>query len=280
MPKAPFLERLHGASRSHQSWLCIGLDVDPQRVPAAARGDDPAEWVPRFLLGVVEATHDLVCCYKPNLAFFEALGLPGQRALRAVLQGIPPDVPVLIDAKRSDMENTMRAYARALFDDLGADAVTVNPYLGGDSLAPFLAYPDRGVFVLCKTSNPGAGEIQDLRVDGDEPLFINIARRAQEWDQHGTVGLVVGATYPRDIAAVRQVAPDVPLLIPGVGAQAGDLAAAVQAAGEPAIINASRSVLYAASDGTTDWQARSRAEAARLRETIELARTRTATAVP
>jgi orotidine-5'-phosphate decarboxylase len=174
----------------------------------------------------------------------------------------------------------MRAYARAIFDELGADAVTVNAYLGGDSLEPFFDYSDRGVFVLCKTSNPGAGEIQDLVVDGAEPLFLWIARQAVRWDVHGTLGLVVGATYPMDVAAVRHVAPRAPILLPGVGAQAGDLErsvrAAVDADGTRAIVNASRSVLYA-SPGR-DWQAAARAEATKLRSAINAARLQGATA--
>jgi orotidine-5'-phosphate decarboxylase len=233
-----------------------------------------------FLLGVLEATRDLVCCYKPNLAFFEALGLDGQRALRTVLRNVPSEIPVLVDAKRGDTPQTMRAYARAIFDELGADAVTVNPYMGGDSLTPFFDYADRGVFVLCKTSNPGAVELQDLVVDS-EPLFLRVVRRALAWDKRATLGLVVGATYPSDVAAVRELAPDVPILLPGVGAQAGDLERSVQAAldrqGGGALVNASRSVLYASRG--SDWQAAARAEAARVREAINAARASRATAV-
>ncbi len=257
-----FLQRLHAAAHANQSWLCVGLDPSP-----ASPIDVP------YLQGVIEATRDLVCCYKPNLAFFEAHGLGGQAALRSLLQAIPPEVPVLIDAKRGDTPHTMRAYAQAIFDDLGAAAVTVNPYLGADALEPFLDYPDRGVFVLCKTSNPGAGEIQDMLVDG-EPLFIHVARRALAWDRHGTVGLVVGATYPDDVASVRRVAPSTPLLLPGVGAQAGDLAASVRAgitpAGDRLIVNASRSIVYAGSGA--DWQDAARREAQRLRVAINQAR--------
>jgi orotidine-5'-phosphate decarboxylase len=168
----------------------------------------------------------------------------------------------------------MQAYAAAIFDDLRADAVTVSPYLGGDSLAPFFGYADRGVFVLCKTSNPGAGEIQDLLVEGGEPLFIRVARRALTWDKHGTLGLVVGATYPADVAAVHSIAPSAPILLPGVGAQAGDLERSVQAGidahGGGVIVNASRSILYASS--ASDWQAAARAEAGRLRAAINVAR--------
>jgi orotidine-5'-phosphate decarboxylase len=254
--------------------LCVGLDPDPELLPVGVGLDG-------FLRGIVEATRDLVCCYKPNLAFFEALGLPGQTALRELLRTtLPPELPVLIDAKRGDTPQTMRAYARAIFDELGADAVTLSPYLGGDSVGPFFEYPDRGVFILCKTSNPGAGEIQDLVVDGGEPLFLHIARRALGWDKHATLGLVVGATYPSDVAAVRRLAPRAPILLPGVGAQAGDLERSVQAArdgdGGGALVNISRSLLYASTG--QDWQTAARAEAQRARAAINAARRSGATA--
>jgi orotidine-5'-phosphate decarboxylase len=275
-----FSERLHGMAGANASLLCVGLDPDPALVPAHLKSDDASEWVPRFLAGIVDATRDLVCCYKPQIAFFEALGLSGQRALRTLLQAIPTDIPVLVDAKRGDTPQTMRAYARAIFEDLDADAVTVNPYLGGDSLEPFFSYPGRGVFVLCKTSNPGAVEIQDLLVEGSEPLFVHIARRAVTWDTHGTLGLVVGATYPADVAAVRQIAPRAPILLPGVGAQAGDLEhsvrSGVDADGGGVLVSASRSILYASSG--SDWQTAARAEATRLRAAINTARAPSATA--
>lgn len=279
MRTASFRERLQETARSNASWLCVGLDPDPALVPAELKSDDASEWVPRFLHGIVEATRDLVCCYKPNIAFFEALGLPGQRALRTLLGELAGQVPVLVDAKRGDTPQTMLAYARAIFEDLDADAVTVNPYLGGDSLEPFFSYPGRGVFVLCKTSNPGAVEIQDLLVEGAEPLFVRVARRAVTWDRHGTLGLVVGATYPADVAAVRRIAPRAPILLPGVGAQAGDLERSVQAGldaeGGGTIVNASRTVLYASAG--SDWQAAARAEASRLRAAINAARAPRAT---
>lgn len=262
-----FLDRLQSAARANDSWLCVGLDPDPASMPSGTSVDD-------FLRGIVDATRDLVCCYKPNLGFFEALGLAGQHSLRTLLQTLPDGIPVLVDAKRGDTPQTMQAYARAIFDDLHADAVTVSPYLGGDSLEPFFGYADRGVFVLCKTSNPGAGEIQDLLVEGGEPLFVRVARRALTWDRHGTLGLVVGATYPADVAAVRSIAPSAPILLPGVGAQAGDLERSVQAGidahGGGVIVNASRSILYASS--ASDWQVAARAEAGRLRAAINVAR--------
>jgi orotidine-5'-phosphate decarboxylase len=269
-----FFERLRAAARRNDSWLCVGREPDPELLP-------PGVGLEAFLRGVIEATLDQVCCYKPNLAFFEALGLNGHRALRGVLNDLPPDIPALVDAKRGDTPATMRAYARALFDELGADAVTLNPYVGGDSVAPFFEYPDRGVFILCKTSNPGAGQLQDLVVDG-EPLYLHVVRRALSWDRHGTLGLVVGATYPSDVAAARRLAPETPILLPGVGAQAGDLEDSVQAAldsqGGGALVNASRSVLYASRG--SDWQAAARAEAQRLRAAINSAREASATPAP
>jgi orotidine-5'-phosphate decarboxylase len=271
-----FLERLHAAARDNRSWLCVGLDPDPALLPSGA----DLAGLDVFLRGVVEATQDLVCCYKPNIAFYEAQGIAGQHALRSLLAVIPENIPVLLDAKRGDTPQTMRAYAQALFDELGADAVTVNPYLGGDALEPFFEYPDRGVFVVCKTSNPRAGEIQDLIVDGSEPLFVRVARRAITWDKHGTLGLVVGATYPADVATIRRVVPRAPILLPGVGAQSGDLEQAVRAAVDPAgagaLVNASRSVLYASSG--SDWQMAARNEAQRLRSAINVARAESATA--
>ena len=274
LPTGSFRERLNAAAQAHQSWLCVGLDPDPSLAPA---GTELADWLSQFLGGIVEATADLVCCYKPNLAFFEALGPIGMDVLRRTREAIPSDIPTLGDAKRGDTPHTMRAYATALFDQLGFDAVTVSPYLGGDALQPFFAYLDRGVFVLCKTSSPGSGELQDLTVqasDGTrEPIYRYIARRALTWDRHGTLGLVVGATYPADVAAVREVAPRVPILLPGVGAQGGDLEAAVQAGidanGGGIIVNASRSIVYASLG--PDWQSRAREEAQRLRIAIQAA---------
>lgn len=255
--------------------MCVGLDPDPDLLPSGVA-------LETFLHGIVEATSDLVCCYKPNLAFFEALGLAGNALLRDLMSDLPRDIPVLIDAKRGDTPQTMRFYSRAIFEGLGADAVTVNPYLGADSLAPFFDYEGKGVFILCKTSNPGAGEIQDLTVsDGtvSEPLFLHVARRALSWASNATIGFVVGATYPSDVAAVRQVAPEAPMLLPGVGAQAGDLERSVQAAldnrGGGALVNVSRSLLYASKG--SDWQSAARAEAERVRSAINTARTTRAT---
>jgi orotidine-5'-phosphate decarboxylase len=270
-----FLDKRLAAARASRSLLCVGQDPDPALAPPALV--EQSGWVARFNAAIVEATADLVCAYKPNLAFYEALGRDGWDALRATLASIPRHVPVILDGKRGDIGNTARAYATALFVELGADAATVSPYLGRDSLEPYLAYPDRAVFVLCKTSNAGAGDFQDLQctLDGERmPLYQVVATRARDWGPPGAIGLVVGATYPSDVAAVRAIAPVAPLLLPGVGAQAGDLSAAVQAAvdarGERAIVNAARQVLYAASGD--DWLEAARRAAEELRRAINLAR--------
>jgi orotidine-5'-phosphate decarboxylase len=230
----------------------------------------------RFNRELIVATSDLACAYKPNLAFYEALGADGFRVLRSTRDLIPGDIPVIGDAKRGDVGNTARAYATALFDQLGFDAVTVNPYLGGDALEPFFAYADRGVFVLCRSSNPGAAFVQTLLISEDgeaRPLYETIALRTREWNVAGNAGLVVGATAPAELERIRSIAPDLPLLIPGIGAQGGDLAAAINAHREtaPAIISASRAILYASSG--PEFAEAARSAALRLRESM-LARAR------
>jgi orotidine-5'-phosphate decarboxylase len=270
-----FTDKLASAASRNRSLLCVGLDVDPRLAPPSLVGSDG--WIERFALGIVEATADLVCAYKPNIAFYEALGIDGYHGLRRVLDGLPKEALRIVDAKRGDMGNTAEAYARALFDVWGADAATVNPYQGADALAPFISYRDRGVFILCKTSNPGSSDFQDLTVDWDGariPLYEAVAHKTLTWNGAGNCGLVVGATYPRQLARVREIAPDLPVLLPGVGAQEGDLEAAVRAgvdgAGGGLVVNASRGVIYA-SNGD-DWQSAARAAALALRDAIEAAR--------
>ena len=266
-----FLEKLLEASRSNNSLLCVGLDPHPELMPVAD--------VFQFNREIIAATADLVCAYKPNLAFYEALGIDGLRALERTVACVPSGVPVIGDAKRGDVASSAAAYARALFDTFGFDAATVSPYLGLDSLQPFLDYKERGVFILCRTSNVGAADFQGLACLGTagepaRPLFELVASKASEWNIWGNVGLVVGATYPNELSRVRQLCPDMPLLIPGVGAQGGDLEAAVQwgtdASGERAIINSSRGIIYASRG--RDFAEAARREALRLRDQINALR--------
>lgn len=264
-----FAERLDAICGAHQSLVCVGLDPD--------RSLMPLDGVFAFNRRIVDATCDLVCAYKPNLAFYEALGISGLRALERTIQHIrkvAPGVILLADAKRGDIGNTSVAYARALFEVWGFDAATVNPYLGGDSLDPFLEYRDRGVFILCRTSNHGGGDFQDSIVtyhDGSQrPLYQAVAMRAGEWDRYGNVGLVVGATYPEDLEQVRSLCPEMPFLIPGVGEQQGDLRQAVRhgitTSGRRALINSSRGIIYASREH--DFAKAAREAAMGLRDAI------------
>lgn len=257
----------HFAAGRH---LVVGLDPDPTRIPApVAPGAAPAERVIEFNREVVEATADVAAAFKPNAAFYEALGTDGFRALSetvAAVRAHAPEAAVILDAKRADIGSTNAGYVAAAFDELGADAVTVHPYLGGEALAPFLARTEKLVFVLARTSNPGAGELQDLIADG-APLYRHVARAvARDWDAAGNCGLVVGATYPEEMRAIREDVPaTMPILIPGVGAQGGDVAATVAAnrdAGSDAyLIAASRSIIYASTGEDFAEAARSAAQA-------------------
>jgi orotidine-5'-phosphate decarboxylase len=237
--------------------LVVGLDTDPDRIPASVAPAAPAaQRVVEFNRLIVEATAELACAYKPNAAFYEALGADGFRALSetvAAIRGSAPAAAVILDAKRADIGSTNAGYVAAAFDELGVDAVTVHPYLGREALAPFLEREEKLVFVLARTSNPGAGEFQDLVADG-VPLYRHVARAvAGGWNAAGNCGLVVGATYPAELRAVREDVPtEMPILIPGAGAQGGDVAAVVtanrEADSDAFLIAASRSILYA-SDG-------------------------------
>ncbi|WP_376794173.1 orotidine-5'-phosphate decarboxylase [Thermogemmatispora sp.] len=283
-----FLEKWQRASRERESLLCVGLDPELERLPEPLRGGGPEALV-RFCREIVEATLPYACAYKPNLAFFEALGPQGWSLLSEVLAAIPPEVPVIADAKRGDIGHTARAYARAIFEQLGCDAVTVQPYLGYDGLQPFLAYREKLVFVLCRTSNPGARDFQDLLVQSAEvgegapegagsqatPLYLVVAERVRRWqEQHGNCGLVAGATYPRELAAIRARCPELPLLVPGVGTQGGELEAAVRAGldahGGGILVAVSRAILYA--DAGHDYAAAAGEAARHLRAAINQAR--------
>lgn len=262
-----YFERLAEAIARNNSRLCVGLDPDQTRIAGS---------VAAYLREVIAATRDLVCCYKPNLAFFEAFGAEGAVLLREVLATIPSDIPVLGDAKRGDIGSTAEAYARALFEQTGFDAVTVNPYGGFDSLEPFLAYEDRGIYVWCRSSNPGAADFQDLLVHDDSPggrpLYEVVAERVRDWNTRGNAALVAGATYPEQILRLRRLCPDLPFLLPGVGAQGADIAEAVLAASEGGgefIVNASRGVLYA--EPGPGFAAAARREAEAVRRAINAA---------
>jgi orotidine-5'-phosphate decarboxylase len=242
----------------------------PEGLTADATG------IERFIRGIIEATQDLVCAYKPNLAFFEALGDAGVSLLRGAVEAMPDSVISIADGKRGDIGTTAERYAAALFEVFGFDAATLNPYQGFDSLEPYLTDGRRGGFLLCKTSNPGSADFQDLlcELDGTRvPLYEVVARRAVGWNQRGNVGLVVGATYPAQLGQVRTLAPTLPFLIPGVGTQGGDATEAIQlggdAQGQLAVVNASRQVLYASSG--SDWAAAARREALALRDTMRQA---------
>src|SRR5438067_63467 len=237
-----YFERLRALSRERHSLLCVGLDPDPERIEGGAAG------ALRHCQEVVRQTEEHVCCFKPNSAFWEQYGPDGWSALME-LRDQAPATPFLLDAKRGDMDNTMRAYAIAVFGTLEMDAATVNPYLGSDSLREFTKYEDRGVYVLCRTSNPGAKELQHLE-SGGGPVYQHVAALAERLNSSGNVGLVIGATAPTEVDEVRRLTK-LPFLLPGVGAQGGDVEAAVRAAwnGDPAscLVSASRSVIFAPS---------------------------------
>jgi uridine monophosphate synthetase len=259
-----FAEKLTQAIERNNSLLCVGLDPRPDRFPSPVMAQpDP---IFAFNKTIVDATLDLVCAYKPNFAFYEAQGLEGLAALRRTIEYIHEvaDVPVILDIKRGDIGSTAEAYAKAAFEVWGADAVTVNPYLGHDAVQPFTTYADRGVFLLCHTSNPGATDLQTLDCGG-RPLYQIVAEQAVRWGEN--VGLVIGATYPQALQAVREMAPQMWILLPGVGTQGGDLEAALAAGldeqGSGIIVNASRSIIYAENPRVAAQELRDRINAAR-----------------
>ena len=280
-PVRTFRQRLE-ARWDRGLFVSVGLDPDWDRLPdsvkvaAGPNPDDDARAlaVTGFCNAIVDGTADLAGAFKPNAAFFERFGPPGLGALGAVMRHIgasAPDVPVIYDAKRGDIGSTNRGYAEDAFDRLGADAITVHPYLGRDALAPFLERADRGTIVLVRTSNPGGGEFQDLRIDG-EPLYRIVARRvAEAWNRKGNCAVVVGATYPEELVEVRRIVGDMPILIPGIGAQGGDLRRTVEAGRDPKgrgmIINSSRGIIYASAGA--DFAEAARAETMRLNREIE-----------
>jgi orotidine-5'-phosphate decarboxylase len=287
-----FRTRLDAAQAAHGSMLCVGLDPEPAKFPAPWR-DDPAR-IFDFCAAIVDATHDLVCAFKPQIAYFAAHRAEDQlERLVAHTRRVAPQVPVILDAKRGDIGATAEQYAREAFVRYGADAVTLSPFMGLDSLEPYMRYDGRGLILLCRTSNPGGSDLQALAVraaTGDaaaaapwEPLYEHLARLAAgPWNARaggGRIGLVVGATFPAELARVRALAPTLPLLVPGVGAQGGDAEATVRAGwrpGGPLVVSSSRAVLYAHAQAgaSTDFAAAARAAAQATREQLQRARPR------
>jgi orotidine-5'-phosphate decarboxylase len=278
-----FIRQLQTAWQSSDSLLCIGLDPDLQRFPASlASGNDN---IFSFNRAIIDATHDLVCAYKPQIAYFSALGAERQlEQTIAYIKSSYPHIPVILDAKRGDIGSTATQYAREAFVRYQVDAVTVNPYMGFDSVQPFLDYQDKGVIILCKTSNSGASQLQELQLSGQdsEPVYEYIARLvAKEWNFNHNCLLVMGATWPQQVARVRNIVGDMPFLVPGAGAQGGDIASIVQAgqtvAGHGLVISASRSILYASAND--DFAEAARTQAAALKNAINKYRNKHATAL-
>ncbi len=262
-----FTTKWNQAIRRNNSLVCVGLDTDPAQLPASVR--TKADPVLYFNEQIIDATCDLVCCYKPNFAFYNALGADGFATLKHTLDRIPADIPVIIDAKVGDIGNVAAQYARTFYEVLGCDALTVTPYMGADCVAPFTAYPDRTTFLVCLTSNPGAADFEK-QLMGDQPLYERVVAKAHEWNAANNIGLVAGATQPEPLARLRSLAPDMPLLIPGVGAQGGSVERAVKngcdARGAGILINSSRGILYA-SQGN-DFAASARQATRALRDAI------------
>jgi orotidine-5'-phosphate decarboxylase len=269
-----FTTMLQAAEARHRSMLCVGLDPEPERFPLAWRGD--AARIFDFCAAIVEATHDLVLAFKPQFAHFAAYRAEDQlERLIAHVRQVAPGVPVILDAKRGDIGSTAQMYAREAFERYRADAVTLSPFMGCDSIEPYTRYAGKGLILLCRTSNPGGDDLQAQPLATGELVYERIARLAAgEWRRGGAeLGLVVGATYPREVARVRELAPTLPLLIPGIGAQGGDAEATVRAAwraGAPIIVSSSRAVLYAG--GGNDFAAAARAAAHAARAQLEAAR--------
>jgi orotidine-5'-phosphate decarboxylase len=276
-----FLDMLRGAEQRNGSLLCVGLDPDPARFPAALRGD--ASRIHDFCAAIVDATADLAIAFKPQIAYFAAHRAEDQlERLIAHIRRAAPHVPVILDAKRGDIGSTAEQYAVEAFERYGADAVTLSPFMGFDSVEPYLRREGKGAFLLCRTSNPGGDDLQNqslASVDGQPRLYEHIAQLAQgPWNRNGQLGLVVGATYPSELERVRALAPTLPLLIPGVGAQGGDAVATVRAAWRgdathttgPVVVSSSRAILYASSGD--DFAAAARQEALRTRDVLHAAR--------
>lgn len=278
MSGRPRFRDLVTESNAQGRFVCVGLDSDRARLPEGVPSGPTSQF--DFNRSIIDATADIVAAYKPNSAFYEAAGPAGMEALLLTIEYIhqvAPHTLVILDCKRGDIGSTNRGYVEAAFDTLGADALTIHPYLGVEAMREFLGSPERGAFVLCRTSNPGAGEFQDLRVhtdDGERALFEVVAENVRTaWNGNGNCGLVVGATYPEELAVIRGLAPDLPFLIPGIGAQGGDVRATVassgMASGAPTVINSSRGIIFASSG--SDFASAARAATQVLNSQIDAA---------
>jgi len=270
-----FIDMLNARWHSADTLLCVGLDPDPARFPAHLRNRPDA--ILEFCRAIVDATADLACAFKPQIAYFASMRAEDQlERLIAHIRARHPEVPVILDAKRGDIGSTAEHYAREAFERYAAHAVTLSPYMGFDSIEPYLAYPDRGAFLLCRTSNAGGNDLQMLDVGG-ERLFERVAQlAASTWNRNGQLGLVVGATFPGELARVRSLVGELPLLVPGIGAQGGDVEASVKAGqtarGVGMVVNSSRAILYAGKD--EDFADRARAVAKATRDEINRYRLR------
>lgn len=269
-----FQTRLTAREQDADSLLCVGLDPVMEKLPAGIPAT--AEGVADFCIEIVRATQDVASCFKPNLPFYLSLGEDGLRALRRVREAIPASIPMVLDCKVNDLGDTAQAWARMAFDYLEVDAVVVAPYMGEDALAPYFERDGKGVIVLVKTSNPGSGDLQDLQLASGQPLYLHVAERCREWEDAypADIGMVVGATYPEQLAGVREMCPDQVILLPGLGAQGGDVASSVKAgmnaSGGSLLCSSSRGILYA-SNGT-DFAEAAREQAQLLRDEINLHR--------
>ena len=266
-----FIDKLSAAWTANNSLLCVGLDPDLAKLPAELR--DLPDGITTFCTRIIDATADLACAFKPQIAYFGALG--AEKQLEDICRYVRenyPHIPLILDAKRGDIGATATQYAREAFERYGADAVTVNPYMGEDSLDPYLAWADRGVIILCRTSNPGGSDLQFLDTDG-VPLYQRVARLvAEKWNKNGQCALVVGATFPEELAQVRAIVGDMPLLVPGIGAQGGDIAATVGAGqtanGMGMMISSSRAIIYATPQAGEDFADAARRVAIETRDAI------------
>lgn len=269
-----FIDKLSAAWASNQSLLCVGLDPDLARLPAQLQGP---QGIAAFCKAIIDATADLACAFKPQIAYFAALGAEAQlEEICKYLRQNYPHIPLIMDAKRGDIGATAKQYAREAYDRYGADAVTLSPYMGFDSVEPYFEWSGRGQIILCRTSNPGGSDLQFLNVDG-KPLYQHVAALvANQWNRNGQCALVVGATFPEELAQVRAIVGDMPLLVPGVGAQGGDVEATVKsgktAAGAGMLINSSRAILYATPVAGEDFAAAARRVALETRDAINLHR--------